>query len=330
MKYKDSKKILKALKKAKKILVSVHRNPDPDSVGSALSFYEFLLRLKKEVKVICPDEVSEDNRFLPYSEKVKKVDFNNFTFNEYDLFLILDSSNWSQVTGNEKLRVSDINIVVIDHHITSTRFGNLNLVDDQVSSTSEIVYYLFKDWKVKLSESISENLLAGIIGDTGVLRYPNVTPDTLLVTRDLMLKGGNKNEISENLYRNYSFNSIKFWGEIIQRMEIDVENRFVYSVIPNEVYKKFDSPFGSKEIAASMFTPVVKDTDFGMIMIEEKKGILSVSFRSRKDFDVSEIAKELGGGGHVVAAGVSIKDMEFDKAVEKVLSVARIYAQKKH
>ncbi len=328
MKYKDSKKILKIIKRAKKILINVHRNPDPDSIGSALAFYEYLINLKKDVKVICPDKLPEDNLFLPYSDKVEKVDFSSFNFNNYDLFLILDSSNWSQVTSNSELKLPDISILLIDHHITSTKFGNCNLVDVKTSSTSEMVYLLFKDWKIKFSESISQNILAGIIADTGVFRYPNVTPETLSVARDLMLNGANKNEITEKLYRNYPFNGIKFWGEIIQRMEIDNNNRFVYSAIPYEIYQKFNFPYGSKEMAVSMFCSVVKDTDFGMVMIEEEKGILSVSFRSRKGFNVAEIAEALGGGGHIVAAGVSIRNLNYEEAVKKVLLVARKYAQK--
>jgi len=328
MKYKDSKKILKIIKRAKKILINVHRNPDPDSIGSALAFYEYLINLKKDVKVICPDKLSEDNLFLPHSDKVEKVDFSNFNFNNYDLFLTLDSSSWSQVTANPELKLPNINILLIDHHITSQKFGNTNLIDVTASSTSEMVYFLFKDWKVRLASTINQNILAGIIGDTGVLRYPNVTPDTLSVVRDLMLNGANKNEITEKLYRNYSFNGIKFWGEIIQRMEIDNNNRFVYSAIPYEIFQKFNFPYGSKEIAASLFCSVVKDTDFGMIMIEEEKGILSVSFRSRKGFNVAEVAEALGGGGHIVAAGASIRNLNYKEAVEKVLLVARKYAQK--
>lgn len=328
MKYKDSKNILRVLKKSKRILINVHRNPDSDGVGSALAFYEYLIKLKKEVKVICPNELTDDNLFLPYSEKVEKVNFNTFNFSNWDIFLVLDSSNWEMVTSDSRIKIPEINILLIDHHITSKRFGNINLVDEIVSSTSELVYFLFRDWKVKLTESISQNLLAGIICDTGVFQYPNVTPQTLEAVRDLIIKGANKNVIVENLYRNYPFNQIKLWGEIINRMEFDQESRFIYSAIPNEIYKKYEEPIGSKETAASMFCPVVKNSDFGMIMIEQEKNILSVSFRSKKDFNVAEVAEALGGGGHILAAGATIRDMEFEKAVEKVLSVAKKYAQK--
>lgn len=328
MKYTDSAKILEILKKSKRILINVHISPDADSVGSALAFYEYLTNLKKEVKVICPDKLPEDNIFLPFSDKVEKVDFTNFDFSDWDLFLVLDSSSWDRVTGNVDSKLPGVDIILIDHHITSKKFGKISLVDDSVSSTSELIYFLFEDWKVILSKTITQNLLAGIIGDTGIFQYPNVTPETLGVARDLIIKGANKNEIVENLYRNYPFNQIKLWGVILDRMQFDKENRFVYSAIPNEIYKEYQEPIGSKETAAGMFTPVVKNSDFGMIMIEQEKNKLSVSFRSKKDFDVSEVAEALGGGGHKLAAGVTIRDTEFEKAVEKVLLEARKHAQK--
>ena len=328
MKYKDSKKLLKILKKSKKILINVHRSPDADSLGSALSFYEYLTKIGKEVKVICPDKLTEDNLFLPFSEKVEEVNFENLDFLKWDVFLVLDSSNWEIVTEKPDIKIPNMDILLIDHHVTSTSFGTINVVDDVVSSTSEIIYLLFKDWKVKLTKTISQNLLAGIFCDTGVLQYPNVSPQTFEVVKNLIINGANKDEIVENLNRSYPFNQLKLWGEILNRMEFDQENRFIYSAIPNEIYEKYNRPVTTKSTAASMFCPVVKDSDFGMIMIEQDKNVLSVSFRSKKNFNVERIAKELGGGGHVLAAAATLKDIEFEKAVKKVVSVARQYAQK--
>lgn len=330
MKYSNSKEIKKRIKKAKRILLNVHRSPDPDGVGSALALYEFLLKLKKEVKVICPSDLSSECLFLPNSKVIEKVNFEKFDFSNWDIFIVADSANWEMVTGRKGIKKPDIEIIVIDHHITSERFGNINLVDEKASSTSEIIYSLLKDWRVNITQSISQNLLAGIICDTGVFEYPNVTSFTLEVAKNLIDNGANKDEIVTNVYRNYSFNQLKLWGEVLKRMEFNKENRFVYSAIPNEIYKQFKEPDTAKETAASMFGPVVKGADFGMVMIEEEPNKLSVSFRSKKDFDVSKIAKDLGGGGHILAAGVTIRNEEFNKAVDKVLTAAIKYAQKEN
>ena len=86
---------------------------------------------------------------------------------------------------------------------------------------------------------------------------------------------------------------------------------------------KFEQPLGARESAAGTFATAVDGTKFGIFMVEEDPGILSVSLRSRDNFDVSRIAEKLGGGGHRAAAGAKVYDMNFEKAVKEVLLAAK-------
>lgn len=327
MNYKESKKILAEIKKAEKILVNCHKSPDPDSVGSAISLYAVLKTLGKEVEIICPSNLPNSLQFLPFSEQVIRVDFEKFNFSDYDLFVVLDSGGWNMVVGDASIPQPNIPIISIDHHKTKEKFGTINLIDSEISSTAEILFLLFKDWKVEINKNTAIALLTGIIGDTGVFRFPGVTSQTLEVAKDLMEKGADKDEAIFNVYGSLSFNLVKFWGEVLNRMEFDEEYEFVWSAVPFEVYKEYSHPEGAKETAATMFARIVEDTDFGIVMVERKEKILSISFRSRTDFDVSEIAVALGGGGHKAAAAAEIKGLEFDKAVKKALRVARKFAK---
>lgn len=322
MNYKKSVSILEEIKKANKILVNCHRSPDVDSVGSALCLYEVLLSLGKDVRVICPDKLPEDLKFLPFSEKVEKIDFRKFNFASYDLFIILDSGSAPMVTKRRDVDLPKIRKIVIDHHKTNESLGEINLLDDNISSTAELLYLLFEDWGVSINKSIAQNLLAGIIADTGVFRFPAVTSRTLEIAKFLMDKGADKKEIIIKIFSSYDLNKLKFWGEILRRMEKD-DAGFVWSCVSHEDFKKFGSPVSAKESAATLFAPIVKDTNFGMIMIEEEKGILSISLRGRTDFDVSKIAEKIGGGGHRSAAGAKLYEKDFDAAVIKVLETAR-------
>lgn len=322
MNYELSQKILEEIKKARKILVNCHRSPDADSAGSALALYGILTKMGKEVKVISPDKLPKSLTFLPFSQKVEKIDFAKFNFSGCDLFIILDSGNLPMVTKKRDISTLDIKKVAIDHHRTNTHFGDINLVDDKISSTAEILYLMFEDWGVSVGKAVAQNLLAGIIADTGVFQYA-IGSRTLSIAQSLMGLGADKDKIVLNVFRSYSFNKVKFWGEILRRMEKDEEHNFVWAAIPHEVFRKFENPVSAKESAASLFAPVVADTDFGMIMVEEERGVLSVSFRGRTDFDVSKIAERLEGGGHLSAAGAKVYEKDFDKAVIKVLEVAR-------
>ncbi len=329
MNYKESQNILSEVKGAGKILVNCHRGPDSDSVGSALALSKVVRAMGKEVLVVCPSDIPEDLMFLEGSKEIKKIDYSTFKFSEYDLFLAIDSSNYSMMSGSRDLvQPRDIPFIVMDHHLSNDEFGKINLVDKEITSTGELLYHVFEDWGVGIDASAAQCLLTGIIGDTGCFQYQNVGDRTLTVAADLIKLGANKEEIIYNIYRNISFSEVKLWGKIIEKMEIDKENRFVWSVLSILDYQNVLGIDSAKEDAANLFFPIVRDTDFGIIMEERDDSTLSVSFRARSDFDVSAIAKEVGGGGHKAAAGARIEGLPFDEAVEKVLAAARKYAKK--
>jgi len=323
MNYTKSEKILKEIKKAKKVLINCHRNPDPDSIGSAIAMYLVLKQMGKDATLISPNEVGEEYDFLKDWDKINKVNFKNFDYKDFDLFIAVDSSNWKMVTGFSGPELFDMPIVVIDHHKTHDNYGKINLVDEKVGSCAEVLYQIFKDWEVELDKEIATALLTGILGDTGVFRYPGVTSRTFDIARELMALGADKEKIVYKVFGSVEFNILKFWGEILNRLEMDEKHSFVWAAIPYDIFEKYAKPLSGKETAASLFAQVVDKTDFGFIAVEERKGTLSISFRSRTGFDVSALAEKLGGGGHRAAAGAKIEGIEFDEAVKKLLKVAR-------
>lgn len=326
MNYKESKLILEEIKKANKILVNCHRGPDSDSVGSALALSGVIKKMGKEVLVICPSDIPSDLHFLHGADSIQRVNFSSFDFSRSDLFLVIDSSTYSMVTGLKDSDKPSINTIVIDHHISNEKFGQINLVDAKRTSTGELLFKIFEDWDVEIDPIIAECLLTGIIGDTGSFQYQNVGEESLRIAATLMEKGADKDKIIYNIYRNIDFKEIKMWGKFIENMRI--EDNFVWSAISLSTFKDFGEYPYAKEDVANLFFPVVKNTDFGIVMVETNDKVLSVSFRSRSDFDVSKIAEEVGGGGHKAAAGARIEGMPFEEAVNKVLSAARKYAKK--
>lgn len=328
MNYSESTKILEEIKKAKKILLNCHRGPDSDSIGGATALAKMIKSFKKEVVIICPSQILPELKFIEGSSEIITTDFSRFKFEEFDLFIALDSSTWGMVSGSERNPKPHINMIVVDHHSTNKGFGDINLIDSATTSTSELLYRVFQDWDVDINKSIAECLLTGIIGDTGAFQYQGVGKRTLEIAGDLIDKGADKDKIIANIYRNIDFMEVKLWGEIIKRMNFEKESRFIWSAVPLSLYKEFGELAFAKEDAANLFFPIVRDTDFGIVMVEIKENYLSVSLRSRNKFDVSKIAEEIGGGGHKAAAGAKIENLSFDKAVEKVLATARKYAQK--
>ena len=330
MNYKESKNILAEIKKAKRILLNCHRGPDPDSIGSALALYEVLKAMNKKVTVVCAsNELFENVSFLNNYSKIKKgVDFSTLDFSKYGLLITLDSSSWKMVTGDGNVPIPNIPLAVIDHHKTNPGYGTINLVDDKVNSVGELLYMVFEDWGVELNHHIATDLLTGIIGDTGAFRFPGSNETTFKIAGELMGLGADKDKIIFQIYRSEPFNLIKFYGEVLSRLNLDLRGKFVWTAVPYEKYKTLGKPAGAKESAASLFAQIVEGTEFGFIAVETEKDKLAVSFRSRTGFDTSIIAEELGGGGHIYASACTIEGLPFDKAVIKVLAVARKYAKK--
>lgn len=320
MNYQESKNILDEVKKADKILLNCHRSPDPDSIGSALAMREVLIDLGKEVEIICPTEVLYKNiDYLKGFDQIKgEVDFSKFNYSDFDLFIVLDSASWDMV-GYKNDKNPDVKVALIDHHHTNPGYADINLIDKTATSVGEMLYAVFKDWEVEITKDIADSLMAGIVGDTGAFRYPNLKKEIFIAVADLMDKGADKDKAITKIYRSDPYNLVKFYGEVLSRMKIDEKRKFVWSAVPYEVYSKLDKPVTAKESSASLFTQVVEGTDFGFVAVETEPKKLSISFRSRTGFDTSVIATALGGGGHVYASGGKVEDLEFGEAVEKVI-----------
>lgn len=329
MNYEESLKILEEVKKAKRILINCHKNPDPDSVGTALAMAQFVKFFGKKARIICPTKINSQLGFIKDFDLIEQgIDFNKVDYKDYDLFIVLDSSSWDFASKMEEKNIPPVKLIVIDHHTTNTMYGSINLVDKNLIATAELLYMFFEDCGFEIDRKVASQLLMGIIGDSGVYRFPGTTARTLEIAAKLISKDADQNEIIKNLYFSIDFEEFKFWGKVMEEMQYDRECNFVWVAISNVTYREFGAVKNYKEDAATAFFQSIAGSDFGIVMVEEEKGCLNISLRSRTGLDVSQIAVELGGGGHRYAAGGGLKGLSFDEAVNKVLEVARKYAKK--
>src|SRR3989344_7317983 len=143
--------IWNAIKGAKKILLHLHPNPDPDSVGSALAMSHALRALGKSVTVIKGDSpMPEYLSFLPGYEAILAKNYLEIEPTDFDLFLMLDISQLNRVTGLGEVKFpSTLKTILIDHHVTAEPFAGLNLIAPEYPATAQILYDLFGEWKIK-------------------------------------------------------------------------------------------------------------------------------------------------------------------------------------
>ncbi len=323
--------IKKKIDQADRILLSLHRGPDGDSISANLAMEYFLEQENKQVKIISPTQVPETFNYLIETKEIEHLKFTELDYEQFDLIILLDSASWRMVSpkfGENQPLPPQRKIINIDHHQTNKQMGGINLVVPELASTAEILYQLFSAWGVEIDQKMAQLLLVGVVTDTGVFRYTNTSAKTMKIAADLMQKGADLDQIVFNYLRRNRFDKLKFWGVVLENLEVDEENRFAYSFIPFEQAKQWfvdNYPRDYRSGAASVFMAGIEGTEFGLIVIEEEKGELNGSLRSRKDFDVSKIAAELGGGGHPGAAGFKVS-LPFEEAKKKILKIAKKYS----
>lgn len=322
IKQKTADKILTEIKKSKNILLALHVSPDGDAFSSVLSLDLVLRGMKKKTKIISYSAWNKKYNILPGVENIEIADFAKINLSEFDLFIALDTAQETMLTRSPfpQKFPRNFKIINIDHHITNTKYGKINLIEP-VSSVAEVLYELFNIWKVKIGKTLAHVLLMGIFTDTGCFQYPYTTSRTMTIAADLMGKGASLNEMVLLYFRSYPVNTLKYWGRVLDNMKLDESGLFAWSIIGLEEKELLGIANSEIEGAASLFAPIINGTEFGIIL-DEEGALVRGSMRSRKDFDVSKIAEELGGGGHRGAAGFSLK-MSLPEAEKKVLAVAR-------
>lgn len=325
--YQEARKVLEKIKTASRVLITSHTNPDMDSVGSVLSFYQVVGQIgHAQVEVVLSDSIPEELEFLPFAKDVINKEITQTDFSVYDLVVFLDSATLGRVTRKLEPWVFSRNplLVNIDHHKTNESYAHINLIDE-LSSTCELLFNLYEQWGVRFNKDIALCILTGITGDTGGFQYPGTSGDTLRIAGRLVDIGADPAVISHHTLRDSSLDKMRFWGLCLSGMQfVDVSGKkYVWTAIDFTEMQKFGR--GDIKQGAEGFFAQVKDTDFGILMTEQERGILSGSLRARTRFDVSRIAQVLGGGGHEGAAGfrLTLRNLTFAQGVEKVHEVIK-------
>lgn len=216
-------------------------------------------------------------------------------------------------------------LINIDHHPTNAGFGKINYVKRGWSSTAEIIFDLFEKWQVKIDKEMATRLFLGIYSDTGSFKFDYTRPETLRIGARLLELGASLRLIRTNLELNKSLKNLKYWSLVLGKMKINKKYRFVSSSISYQDFQKNKISEGDKAGATTFFAPIVKDTDFGVILREISPGEVNGGLRARTDFDVSKIALAMGGGGHKAAAGFRMKGSikEVERKLRKVIDKIR-------
>jgi len=297
-------KVVQAIKKHKKFLITAHINPEGDAIGCQLAMKELLDKLGKTAFIVDNDPVPDHYKFLPGSKGVSnRLD----RVPGFDAAVVLDCPTLKRIGRVNELLTDDKTVINIDHHISNEKFGDVRWVDPNASSTGEMVYLLFKKFDVKLSKDAALALYIAILTDTGSFNYDNTTSRTHRIVGDLLEYGLKPADVSEDVYERRSMVDISLLGLVLATIKVNKTGEVAYL----EITKKMLKTTGADAAKAEGFVNYARSIEgvkVAVIFKEDIKrpGIINVSFRSKGDADVNKIASAFGGGGHVKASGCVI------------------------
>ncbi|MEE1228724.1 MAG: bifunctional oligoribonuclease/PAP phosphatase NrnA [Lachnospiraceae bacterium] len=283
---------------AETIAISGHQHPDGDCVGSTLGLYNYLTSLYPDKKIdLYLEPIQEPFKFLANADKIRHEHTEE---EKYDLYFSLDCSDTERLGFNENYYLETPYKVCIDHHITNQGFGDLRFIYPDMSSTSEILFYMLDEDKIDLA--VAEALYMGIVHDTGVFKHTNTTRMTMEAAGALIEKGIQTEEIIDSTFYKKTYIQNQILGRALMESILMLDGRMIFSVVTQKDFK-FYGIDGSDLDGIIDQLRITEGVECAVLLHETKEGDYKVSMRSNDLVNVSKIATFFGGGGHVKAAG---------------------------
>jgi len=311
--------IKQAIKRFNKFLITSHINPEGDAIGSQAAMACLLRKLGKKFVMLDDSPVPKLLRFMRGTEGISKEMPHNFN---YQAVIIMDSPDLARIGRVNDYIKKDSVIINIDHHISNVNFGKYNWVEPDYSSTGEMVYDLFKAFKVKIGMDEAVALYAAIMTDTGSFRYSNTSSKTHRITAELIDIGVKPYEMHSRIYETSSIQDTNLLGEALQTMKITDDGKIAWLWVTKEMLKKTNASLEGTEGIIN-FGRSIGGVEIAVLFRETgTKDRVKVSFRSKGAVDVNKLAGYFGGGGHPTASGCSVLG-KIEEVEKKVLEKAK-------
>lgn len=296
------------LANASSVLIGTHLNPDGDALGSALAMSLYLDSVGIANEVICHHLAPRNLQFLPSIKRLRTEPKEE----KHDLGILLDLDSLERLGNTESYFAQCSRIVVIDHHVPHEAPGNLRIVDTAAAATAVILTELLEALDAKISADMATCLLTGIVTDTGSFRFRNTNPESLAVSSRLLERGGDLTQVTEEIFQSKRLSAARLLGQMLVTMRLSCDERLAWSSLSR---KDFDVAQATDEDTEGFVNEMlfIDSVQIAAILREPKPGRIRCSLRSRANFDVAEVAREFGGGGHKNAAGCTL-DMPLAEA----------------
>ena len=324
--------IIDKIKGAHSIVITSHKSPDGDSIGSSLGLFQFIQKLNKQVTICHPDKAPSFLLWMEDIEAIHTLEENPETVKQLvekaDLIFSLDYNSLSRV-GEEMqalLETASADFIMIDHHLHPDDFAAICVSKPEICSTSQLIFEVIAHSSEAnlLDARIATPLYLGIVTDTGSFRYPSVDARTHEIIAEMLKLGVVHYKIHENTFDQNSVNRLRLRGfATSEKLEILHHGKVAMISLTEEELNRFEFQKGDTEGLVNIALSIegVKAAAF----FAEKEGKIKISFRSKGDYEVNVLSNEnFNGGGHKYAAG-GISELPMNDTIEKFKSLIPNY-----
>lgn len=314
----DLQSVVDVLRAHDRFLVVTHENPDGDALGSLLATTVALRQLGNDVEMYLAGAapLPREYAFMQLSDVLRELPADT----EERVLVAVDCAKADRI-GPDPAPVERPRLIVnIDHHHDNSRFGSVNLIVADASSTGEVLRDVFRELGVTITPEIAEPLYIALVTDTGRFQYANTTPKSLRLAAELVDAGADVHAVFQQVYESVEFAKLKLLARALERAQVLEGGRIVISHLVRTDFAEVGAvePYSEGIID---YLRAVEGSELAVLIREPPRDdgpTRRISLRASVDeLDVSAIARVFGGGGHRQAAGFQ-SDKPMDEIVELI------------
>lgn len=310
MNHLDVDPVVKKLRAAQSILLTTHKQCDGDGLGALLGLYHALRKSGKTVRAMCVDDVPKKYRFLEPEKYVEIFEKPHTPLEKMDLVLIFDTNDRRLVEPlYTKLESVAKEILFVDHHPVLNQ-GPVptsgSFVDVRASSTGEISYFLIRALGIHLDETIARALYTSICFDTQLFKFVRNSPTSHLICAELLGFVKNTEEVHRHLFATHTIDKIAFLSKVLGEIEYYNEGRLAILKLKAKDLLAHNLDMDDSRDVIDMIMNI-NSLQAAALFREDAPNEYKLSLRSKGQIEVLGIAEHFGGGGHMYAAGASLK-----------------------
>ena len=311
------------IRRHQRFLLTTHIRPDGDGLGSMQALAGVLGSLGKEAQRVIASPLPERYISLDPEKRIEPFAPPGERWGTAEVVIVLDTGTWNQLGSfGPFLRSLPAAKVVIDHHQTQDDLGALRFVDVTAEATGRLVFEAITALGVPLPVAAANDLFVAVAMDTGWFRHSNATAATFDLEAELVRAGARPDRIYEQLFERSTLPRLKLTGRVLDRLEVTHGGRVAYTEVRLADYQATSAmPQDTEELVN--YTLSLAGVKVGLLFMEQPRGSVKVSFRSRSRVDVARLAERFGGGGHRLASGASL-ETTLEDARQRVLEA--VYA----